>query len=139
MFGLRHRCRAAGDRAARGRAILLSLPALFCLAAWGEYPSGAEAPDIGGDPHRGAQLIARLGCGACHSIPGIANAHGLVGPPLDNIGSRTIVAGLLANTPDNMIAWLKSPQSIVPGNAMPNMELNDHDARDVAAYLYSLR
>jgi len=38
-----------------------------------------------------------------------------------------------------LMTWLKVPQSVVPGNAMPNMELNDHDARDVAAYLYTLR
>jgi cytochrome c2 len=109
------------------------------FAAWAERPSPIELPNIGGDPHRGARIIARLGCGGCHSIPGIAGARGLVGPPLDNIGDRTIIAGLLPNTPDNMIAWLKSPQSIVPGNAMPNMELDDNDARDIAAYLFRLR
>jgi len=94
---------------------------------------------FGGDPGRGGKLIARLGCGACHSLPGINGARGKVGPPLDNIGERTIIAGLLPNTPENMIKWLRAPQSFVPGNAMPNMELNDHDARDVAAYLYTLR
>src|SRR5690348_6599888 len=35
-----------------------------------------------GDPQRGALLISREGCGGCHSIPGIGNADGLVGPPL---------------------------------------------------------
>ena len=54
-------------------------------------------------------------------------------------GSATIVAGLLPNTPDNLVTWLKTPQRVVPGNAMPNMELNEHDAHDVAAYLYTLR
>jgi cytochrome c len=50
-----------------------------------------------------------------------------------------IIAGVLANTPDNMTAWLMAPQSIVAGNAMPNMGLDRKDARDVAAYLYTLR
>ncbi|HEY1433445.1 MAG TPA: c-type cytochrome, partial [Stellaceae bacterium] len=77
--------------------------------------------------------------GSCHTIPGIREARGRVGPPLDNIGERTIVAGLLPNTPDNLMRWLETPQSVVPGNAMPNMGLSDHDARDVAAYLYTLR
>jgi cytochrome c1 len=72
-------------------------------------------------------------------IPGIAGAKGLVGPPLEHIGSRTIIAGLLPNTPENLERWLENPQAIVPGNAMPNMELTDDDAKDVAAYLYTLR
>ena len=79
------------------------------------------------------------GCGGCHSIPGIGNAQGLVGPPLDHIARRTIIAGLLPNTPANMIRWLQSPQSIVPGNAMPNMGLDHKDARDIAAYLYTIQ
>lgn len=92
-----------------------------------------------GNPHRGAVLISGLGCGSCHSIPGILGAHGLVGPPLGNVGNRTIIAGLLPNTPANMIKWLRAPQSVVPGNAMPNMGLDNHDAQDIAAYLYTLR
>jgi cytochrome c2 len=104
-------------------------------------PQRAEPPwpSSAADPTRGAQLIAALGCGSCHSIPGIDGARGLVGPPLDNIADRTIVAGVLPNTPDNMVTWLETPQRVVPGNAMPDMELNEHDARDIAAYLYTLR
>jgi cytochrome c2 len=93
----------------------------------------------GADIARGAALIRQLGCGGCHTIPGIPDARGLVGPPLDNIADRMIIAGVLANTPDNMTAWLMAPQSIVAGNAMPNMGLDRKDARDVAAYLYTLR
>ena len=51
-------------------------------------------------------------------------ATGLVGPPLVHMGSRIYIAGVLRNTPDNMIAWLRNPQAIVPGNAMPNMGLD---------------
>lgn len=109
----------------------------FPLAACGN--SGATPVATGGNAHRGAKLIASIGCGSCHSIPGIADAVGKVGPPLDNIGARTIIAGKLPNTPENMIAWVESPQSIVPGNAMPNMGLTEAQARDVAAYLYTLR
>ncbi len=95
--------------------------------------------EFGGNAKRGKELVTTLGCGSCHDIPGIGSAHGLVGPPLGTIGKRTILAGLLPNTPDNMITWLKAPQSVVPGNAMPNMELDDAGARDIAAYLYTLR
>ena len=88
---------------------------------------------------RGADLIIANGCGTCHSIPGIAGARGNVGPPLDHIGTRVFIAGMLRNSPDNMVRWLKNPQAIIPGNAMPNMNLNDAQARDITAYLAELQ
>ena len=100
----------------------------------------AWAPGAGAaDAHRGGRLIVATGCGACHAIRGIADAHGRVGPPLDNIGTRTIIAGLLPNTPENMARWLRAPQSIVPGNAMPDIGLSERDAADIAAYLDALK
>jgi cytochrome c2 len=102
-------------------------------------PAAAGAADAPSNARHGAALIAQTGCGACHSIPGIENAHGLVGPPLGNIGERTVIAGLLPNTPGNMVRWLENPQRIVPGNAMPDMGLSAADAGDIAAYLETLK
>jgi cytochrome c len=93
----------------------------------------------GGNPDRGAQLIRQYRCGSCHMIPGIRNASGLVGPPLILFGRRTYIAGEVPNNPDNLIRWLKSPPSIEPGTAMPVLGLSDDQARDIAAYLYTLR
>ena len=93
----------------------------------------------GADSERGRALIEKTGCGACHEIPGVTGASGQVGPSLAQVGRRAVIAGVLPNTPVHMVRWIETPQSIVPGNAMPNMEINDHDARDVAAYLYTLR
>ena len=98
-----------------------------------------KAQRRGGDPERGAALIGRIGCGTCHIVPGIPDATGLVGPPLDHMGSRIYIAGVSRNTPGNMIAWLCDPQAVVPGNAMPNMGLDRKQAQDVAGYLYTLR
>lgn len=113
---------------------------LLLLLGVAAVPAVAAGPQdvVGGNPRHGAALIARSGCGFCHAIPGIADADGHVGPPLDNIADRTIIAGVLANTPDDMIRWLQAPQSVVPGNAMPDMGLSEQDARDIAAYLYTL-
>jgi cytochrome c2 len=116
-----------------------ALALALCVAGCDAWSGRAATLQNIGDPARGAQLIQHFGCGSCHMIPGIEGADGLVGPPLEHVGERTIIAGLLANTPENMQTWLKDPQAIVPGNAMPNMELNDHEAKDVAAYLYTLR
>jgi cytochrome c1 len=96
-------------------------------------------PAFGGDPGRGATLIGQAQCGACHEIPGIGDAHGLVGPPLAQFGQRTMIAGMLPNTPDSLVHWLRDPQSVTPGNGMPSTNLTEQQARDVAAYLYTLR
>ncbi len=69
----------------------------------------------------------------------MAQATGLVGPPLTHFSRRTIIAGLLPNTPGNLIRWIRYPQSVVPGNAMPDAALSEAQTRDVAAYLYTLR
>jgi cytochrome c1 len=66
------------------------------------------------------------------------HANGMVGPPLVHFAHRTIIAGLLPNTPANLVRWVQYPQQVVPGNAMPNGGLDDQQARDVAAYLYTL-
>lgn len=99
----------------------------------------AGDPNNIGDPSKGQALIRKLGCGSCHDIPGIIGAHGMVGPPLTRMASRQYVAGLLRNTPENMVRWLRFPQKVVPGNAMPNLGLSDRDARQIAAYLATLK
>ncbi len=96
------------------------------------------SPDQG-NAKRGAELIAQFGCGACHVVPGVPAARGKVGPPLTGMGARVYIAGVLANTRDNMIHWLQHPQQVVPGNAMPDLGVNETDARDMATYLATLQ
>jgi cytochrome c len=113
--------------------------AVLALAACSPRSSNPLWSGFGGDPQRGALVMVRGSCGACHEIPGIQAAHGLVGPPLAHFGRRAIVAGMLPNTPENLTHWIQHPQAVVPGNAMPEAGLTDQQARDAAAYLYSLR
>jgi cytochrome c1 len=61
-----------------------------------------------------------------------------VGPPLNAWSERQYIAGNLQNQPDNLIAWIMNPQAIEPGTAMPNMNIDEQEARDIAAYLYTL-
>ena len=93
----------------------------------------------GGDPGRGKVAIRQYGCEACHTIPGVAGATGIVGPPLDRIGSRVYLAGRLENTPENLMRWIRDPQGIAPGTAMPDLRVTEEDGRDIAAYLYTLQ
>ncbi len=110
------------------------------MLCWLGFAAASPAPAQElGDARHGAELIATLGCGGCHGIDGIAGAIGNVGPPLSHVGTRVYLAGVLENTPANMVAWLRHPQRIVPRNAMPDIGLDERDARDIAAYLYELK
>jgi cytochrome c1 len=62
-----------------------------------------------------------------------------VGAPLTAFARRAYIAGNLPNTPENLVAWLRDPQAIEPGTAMPNLEVSETDARHLAAYLATLR
>lgn len=92
----------------------------------------------GGDPHRGKDKIRYYGCSSCHTIPGIEEANGKVGPPLSAFALRVYIAGELPNTPDNLRRWIQNPRSIEQHTAMPEMGISDEDSRDIAAYLYTL-
>jgi cytochrome c2 len=93
----------------------------------------------GGSASRGAAAIARYGCGSCHVVPGISGAFGRAGPPLSGIGSRFYVAGVLQNTPDNMIRWIENPPAVDEHTIMPNLGVKHQDAIDIAGYLYTLK
>ncbi|HWB72020.1 MAG TPA: c-type cytochrome [Egibacteraceae bacterium] len=98
-------------------------------------PPAAE----GGQPERGRHLIAHYGCGACHTIPGVPEAKGRAAPPLISFGQRAFIAGNLPNTPENLARWIMNPQEVEPGTAMPNLNVTEEDAVDIAAYLESLQ
>jgi putative membrane protein len=93
----------------------------------------------GGNVARGVPAIGKYGCAACHTIPRIETATATVGPPLTQVAVRQYLGGHLTNSPDNMIRWIQHPQLIDPRNAMPELDVTDQDARDIAAYLYTLR
>jgi cytochrome c oxidase subunit 2 len=78
-------------------------------------------------------------CGGCHTVRGSA-AAGEHGPDLTHlINRRTIAAGALANTPENLMTWITHAQAVKPGNRMPSMALDDAEAAQLGAYLASLQ
>jgi cytochrome c2 len=95
------------------------------------------AAATGGDPGRGESMFIQYGCGSCHSAQGVRTATGSVGPPLDGIATRVIIAGHLANNPGNMERWIRDPQQVSPGTAMPDLKIGEGDARDITAFLYT--
>jgi cytochrome c len=121
---------------------VLTCIALAVLTLAGGCNDGARehaaAMTGGGDADRGKQAIGHYGCSSCHTIPGVRGADALVGPPLDRVGGRGYIGGVLQNTPDNMIHWIENPPGVDPMTAMPNMHVSEADARDIASYLYTL-
>lgn len=95
------------------------------------------AAATGGDPRRGEAMFIQYGCGSCHSLQNVREATGSVGPPLDGIAGRVIIGGHLANTPENMERWIRDPQHVSPGTAMPDLGVGEADARDITAFLYT--
>jgi cytochrome c2 len=86
---------------------------------------------------RGEAMFIQYGCGSCHELKSVRDATGSVGPPLDGIAIRVIVGGHLANTPANMEKWIRDPQHVSPGTAMPDLKVGEGDARDITAFLYT--
>ncbi|MFN7995182.1 MAG: c-type cytochrome [Bryobacteraceae bacterium] len=109
------------------------------LAACDSGAQSAAAAVTGGDPARGRSAIFKYGCGSCHTVAGISDAHGLVGPPLTGIGNRMYVAGVVRNTPENMVRWIQDPRAVDEKTAMPVLGVSTQDATDIAAYLYSTK
>lgn len=103
---------------------------------FGSHPADRQVER--GDAARGQGAISAAGCGSCHAIPGVRGADGVVGPSLEHWSERRVIAGVVPNDPERLITWITVPQSIVPGNAMPNLGVTDGQARDMAAYLYTL-
>jgi cytochrome c1 len=92
----------------------------------------------GGNPQRGLVLIQEYGCDSCHYIPGVPGPPSMVGPPLIAWAERHYIAGVLPNTADNLLLWIRFPQEVEPGTVMPNVGVTEQDARDIGAYLFTL-
>jgi cytochrome c2 len=133
----------------RGALVLLAILAVLVLGAVGSYAYNEIRQDAeqkqaaiaatGGDPESGPGLIRHFGCGGCHVVPGVETAVGQVGPELGGLARRVYVGGVVTNTPDHLVGFIVDPKSIDPKSAMPRTGITPQQARDVAAYLYSLR
>lgn len=93
---------------------------------------------VDGDAQHGREVVIERGCQACHQIPGLRGVQGDVGPSLRGFARRPLIGGEQSNQPDHLITWLKDPPAFNPNTAMPNLDLDEREARDVAAFLYTL-
>ena len=117
-------------------------PAAAAESATSNAPAATSASSAAGgaaDSARGKIALQQYACVSCHVIPGVVAANNPVGPSLAAIGSRKYLAGVLPNTSDNMVRWLRAPQHVAPNTAMPNLGVTAGDARDMAAFLETLK
>jgi len=94
---------------------------------------------VNGDPVAGRAAIMEISCGVCHVIPGIPGARGEVGPSLEKFAGRSLIGGVAPNRPEVLAQWVRNAPSISPATGMPQLPLDDEEALDIAAYLYTLR
>lgn len=118
---------------------VISFAALLLTGCYGGQTVRPYAVAVSGNAEHGRELIESYGCGSCHTIPGIHHANGLVGPPLYFFSRRTMIAGALPNTQENLVHWVEHPREVEPKTAMPDLGLTEDQAYDIAAYLYTLR
>ncbi|WP_343035698.1 cytochrome c oxidase subunit II [Sulfitobacter maritimus] len=108
-------------------------------AAWLEAEAADAQKPASAEAYRGAEVFAREGCGACHTVRG-TSAAGQVGPDLTHVGSRkSLGAGILQMTQDDLSRFVAHTEAIKPEVAMPSYDhLTLKDLRALAAYLKGL-
>jgi len=119
--------------------LVAAVSAALMLGACGGSAYRSAAAMTGGDPDRGRAIVAKYGCDTYHTIPGVRTATARVGPPLDGVATRVYIAGHVPNTPRNMQDFIRYPHRHDPLTVMPETGVTEQDARDLAAYLYTLR
>ena len=91
----------------------------------------------GGSSAHGMELVNTIGCKGCHVIGDdtrMRNARGFsydMAPELTRAGSKL--------NPDWMFEWIKNPRAFRPNTRMPNLRLSDQEARDIVAYLSTMK
>jgi cytochrome c oxidase subunit 2 len=132
------------------------------LTSYSPVPDGLTFDDAllaQGDASRGADLLSNKmagGCSGCHTIGGLKNMVGQVGPNLTHLASRTSIgAGLFPNDAKHLALWIKNARMMKPGITMPTLgkgqydpelkkvsplgTLTDAQIADIVAYLRSLK
>ena len=109
--------------------------------AWVVRQQGeAAVPPPGSLAAQGRDDFVRGACIACHTIAGVPQARGTVGPNLTHVGGRATLAGAsLPNTAEWLRRWIHNAPSLKPGSLMPATLLPEDELTALVAYLQSLR
>ena len=117
--------------------------ALICFVGCARGEQKANSATVAttstaGTVSRGKELIDKFACTACHAIPGCERG-GSLGPSLAGIGSRPQISGRVPNNMSTMTAYIVDPSSVDPPTRMPPVGATEAEARDIAAFRFTLR
>lgn len=115
-----------------------ALALLMFAACKKDIRKAASEMTGGGDPDAGKSTLARRNCNACHKIPGVESSRATGGPSLEHWTQHELIAKRYPNTPENLMHWIQDPRAMVDTTYMPSMGVQEKEARDIAAYLYTL-
>lgn len=92
--------------------------------------SGGTVQEIRSDAaaaKRGSNLFHSIGCAACHGSRGKGDGPIATSVPLGDLGGKYGIAGLAE--------FLRNPHAVRPGGRMPDFDLDEKQALDVAHFL----
>ncbi len=98
-----------------------------------EIASGTDSAE------KGRSIFIERACVGCHTIQGIPEAQGKVGPELTHQASNSLIVDVLPNTEENLKKYLKDPAAVKPGALMPNQYLLDSEIEALVAFLRTLK
>jgi cytochrome c len=120
-------------------AILTAFSSLIGIAACSTAQNQSEPPTTKAQVEHGKYLVLFHGCETCHDIPDIHGVRGSIGPSLKHFATKYYLAGELPNSPENLRRWIQHPHSINSRTVMPDMNVTDDDAADIALFLETLQ
>ncbi len=99
-----------------------------------EHPAGSYA---GGSAEKGKEHFENFGCKACHVIGDDERVRNARGSSYDIAPELTHAAGKLH--PDWIFDWIKNPRHYNPTTKMPSLRLTDQEARDLVAFIMTMK
>lgn len=111
------------------------------FARWLEHnaaPASRAAPTA----LPGEAFFSRYDCNLCHRVRGAPFPPPVddVGPDLTHLASReTLGAITVANTAENLAAWIRDPHELKPGVLMPSTALPEDELGALVRYLEGLQ
>lgn len=106
--------------------LAMSNEVAVCPPADGERPYSIEEARI---------TLRQYACDSCHIIEDMVGPMTHVGPPLEQFHRRKYIAGVLPNTPENLVRWIMDPQDVSPHTLMPDLDVTEPHARTMTRYL----
>ena len=108
------------------------------FAKWVNSQRKPDPVQAAGQVGQGERVFSSQ-CSGCHEVRG-TSAGGEHAPDLTHLMSRgTIAAGLLPNSPDQLMNWITHVQELKPGARMPDFSFSPADAAALSAYLATLK